>query len=125
MTRDRAFPSRLRAIMDARDLNQSDIARMVFGTTTNEKGNVVARNRSQVSRWMQGSTLPDDRSLRKLAEALEIPREELLPKKAPPPDATVEMRDLGEGRAHLRVDKVVPLAVAAKIVSMLAGVSDA
>lgn len=118
--RHNQFADRIKELRQSKDVRQSDVARAVFGTTTNERGNIVARNRSQVSRWEKGLALPDEKNIRKLAEFFGVMVSDLLPEAARPVNSGLKIEDMGGGRAHLVVDRVVPMRVAMQIGALLA-----
>lgn len=124
MAKDPAFPNRLQREMLKKQMSRSDLAREVFGTEVNSKGHTVARNRSQVTRWLKGDVQPDPQRLERLAEVFGMEPSELLSTGRAPLQPEVEMIQVGDGKVKLRIDKVVPFAVATKVLNMIAEAGD-
>jgi hypothetical protein len=76
----REFAKRLSGLLRAKRWNQSDLARAMYGETTESRtGKRVARGRDNVSGWIRGEVLPSDREMANLCHALEVDRGELVP----------------------------------------------
>lgn len=73
------FAKRLRATMDERGLNGSDVAARIWGRTVSSEGKNVARGRDRLSVWMNGHSEPSKANLGKLALALGVEASELMP----------------------------------------------
>lgn len=111
---------KLIALRRAKNMNQSEVAAAVFGTTTDGRRYTVSRNRSQVSKWERGMTRPDEKSVLKLAELFGVHPTDIVPETLmPEAPATYRVTDLGEGRARLFVDRVVSMNTAMKIMGMI------
>jgi len=118
------FAARLYSLMCERELNASGLARELWGTTTNEKGYEVAKGRERIHYWLKGRQLPDSENLGRLAHALRTRPEALVP------IPSIEEQTDGEyviqtipgypDKLHLRVDKVMDKAQAARIIALLA-----
>jgi transcriptional regulator with XRE-family HTH domain len=121
--RMQTFARKLHAAMTARGMSQSDLARAAFGEYTNAGGYTVAKNRDRVSVYLAGKSLPDAKNLELLAKALDMPVEELAPPEAVPaaireaPSLVMEAIPDQQGLVQLRLNKVLPLELAAKIVA--------
>lgn len=121
------FSRRLFQLMTDRGWSQSDLAREVWGERTNEKtGYKEAVNRDRISSYIRGRSYPDPKNLGKLAEALGVPPDELAPDVAA---ATVDRENpefqmtAVAGHADkvlLKVNKLVPMPLAAKIAVLIA-----
>lgn len=119
------FARKLHKHMVERGMSQSDLARAAFGTTTDPRGYTVARSRDRISSYLRGASLPDPINLQKIADALGINKEEL----APDLTASAVERENPElaltaiaghsDKVLLRVNKLVPLQVAARVISMI------
>jgi transcriptional regulator with XRE-family HTH domain len=111
--------------MAARGMSQADLARAAFGEHTTADGYVVAKNRDRVSVYLAGKSLPDANNLERLAKALGTTVEELAPPAAVPaalreaPSLIMEAVPDQQGFVQLRLDKVLPLELAAKIVALV------
>ncbi len=125
------FARRLHDLMNEQGLSQSDLARKAFGTTIDKRGYHVARNRDRVSVYLRGTSLPDPKNLARLADALGVDPDELTP------DITVAAIDRENpevamtaiaghsDKVHLRVNKLMPLSLASKIISMISEFDEA
>ncbi len=113
------FAKRLQAEMERKGWNQSELARQA---SVHMKGGRVGRD--SVSPYIRGKTLPGPLHLSGIAKALQVEPKDLIPNinmlsvdaKLPP----IEVKDLGEGKAWLRVNKAVPWSVAVKVMQMVA-----
>lgn len=112
MTRQE-FGRRLNALMLDRDWNQSDLARAAHV------------GRDSVSKYVNGLAFPTPLAVKKLAAALGVTREELLPntlmKALDDEHPAVELRQAAghPDKAWLRVNRAVPFDIAAKIVALI------
>mgnify|MGYP000284734941 FL=1 len=95
-----------RALMD-RGLNQTQAA------------NKCGVTRSNVSDWIIAKNLPSPANLKKLADGLDMKPEDLLPSDAynePESDLpTFSIRELGNGKVYIQVNRPVSKATASKI----------
>lgn len=57
----------------------SDLARKLWGTTTDSRGYTTPKNKALISRWERGESTPEPQNLKILADAFDIPVEELAP----------------------------------------------
>jgi transcriptional regulator with XRE-family HTH domain len=121
------FARKLHEIMTQKDMSGADLARRVFGEKVNKKtGYTEADGRDRISSYLHGKVFPEARTIRKIAEALNVPMEELAP------DATAAAVDrehlafsmntaVGHpGMTHLIVNMLVPMTLAAQIGGLLA-----
>jgi transcriptional regulator with XRE-family HTH domain len=121
------FARRLHEVLTEKNMSQSDLARKAFGEEVNKKtGYSGAKGRDRISAYLAGKTYPEPRTLQKIAEALNVTVEDLAPDALA---ATVDRENhaisinMVEGhpdKVHLVVNKLVPLAVAMEIGSILA-----
>ena len=122
-----AFGQRLRQLLDQKGWNYSDFARAVWGKTTTKSGYEVAKNRDRISVYVAGKAFPDPRNLKKMADALGIEIAELAPEhfgnamieQANPAYSITKVQG-EDNKVFLRVNKIVPETVAAKIMFLLA-----
>ena len=121
------FGKRLyQALLDA-DMSQSDLAREVFNETridpTTQYEVVVGRDR--ISQYVKGRQFPEPRTFKKICEVLGKKPEELAPtmvgstieRESP----SFEIKMIGDriDAVLLRINKIVPLALATKIGEMI------
>ena len=66
------FQVALEQAMMAAKLSQSDLARKMWGSTTNKRGHSVARNRDRISQYCAGVSYPGPEIMQKLADALGV-----------------------------------------------------
>ena len=120
------FAKRLHRAMLKKQLSQSDLARQIWGTVTDNRGYEVAKNRDRISVWLRGQATPDPQNLTKCAEVLGLKVEELAPdltaSAVERQNPEVQMTAMGghSDKVYLRINKLVSMAVAAKIVAMIA-----
>jgi transcriptional regulator with XRE-family HTH domain len=78
MTKEQ-FGRRLKAILDAKGLTAADVAAMIWGRKPDKRGIPRAVGSDRLSVWINGKSLPDKENLAKLAKALDMPTEKLMP----------------------------------------------
>jgi transcriptional regulator with XRE-family HTH domain len=71
------FRRRLLDVMAEKRMSQSDLARAIWGNTTDNRGRTVAANRDRISNYCNGKQYPEPETLIKLAQALSVPVERL------------------------------------------------
>jgi transcriptional regulator with XRE-family HTH domain len=119
------FARRLHKLMRAKNWNQSDLARVAFGTTEDARGYTVARGRDSISSYLRGTTIPDPKNRDKLAKALGVSPEELLPNglfdamEQEEPSLEIKQVVGHPGQAWLRVNQLVTFDQALKIAGIL------
>jgi hypothetical protein len=119
------FARRLHEAIVSRNMSPSDLAAEVWGRTTDSRGYNVAKGRDRISVYLQGKSVPDPKNLARIAEVLGMKVEELAPditastvEKENPEIAMTAIAGHAD-KVFLRVNKLVPLELAAKIISML------
>jgi transcriptional regulator with XRE-family HTH domain len=121
-----SFGRRLQRLLDQKGWNYSDLAREVWGKTTTKNGYEVAKNRDRISVYIAGKAFTDPRNLKRIADKLGVEIADLAPEHVG--DAMIEQplpaysitKVQGEGdKVFLRVNKLVPEHVAAKIMVLL------
>ena len=115
------FADWLRSAMAAKGWNASDLAREMWGTITDTRGQVVARNRDRIGTYLKGRSYPSPETLTKLSAALGEPPGNLL---APlhrvagvSPVGTFVW--LSNGSVRVRIDQEVSHETAMAIVNLL------
>ena len=73
-------PGKTRDLMTKLKLNNSALARRVWGVTTDSRGYTVARNRAEIGRYLKGSISPKPATVEKIARALDVSVEEVTDK---------------------------------------------
>jgi hypothetical protein len=143
----RAFAAVLDAAMKRIGVKPADLARMVWGTTVDSRGYTVPRNRDRIGSYLSAQSYPEPDNLRKLADALGVPVEELastrppaperpeVPRQNPPRRASSESGNPGEliltavpakpGRTILRVHREMSWKLASQIHSLIRQAEDA
>jgi transcriptional regulator with XRE-family HTH domain len=71
------FAKTLKACMQQAGINNSELARRVWGSITDNRGYSVARNRQRISDYLLGTSYPEPYNLWKIAGALGVPLEHL------------------------------------------------
>lgn len=82
--RYREFAIALRAAMNEAKVSASDLARIVWGSTTDKRGYSVARNRDRIGHYLSGTSYPEPENLQKIADALDVPVDDLASTRPPP-----------------------------------------
>jgi transcriptional regulator with XRE-family HTH domain len=107
------FGRRLFALMMSRSMSQSDLSR------------AASIGRDSVSTYVNGKTFPTPQALKKLADALGVQPEELLPNgmmsAMEDEHPAVELRQAAghADKAWLRVNRAMSFATAAKIIALI------
>jgi transcriptional regulator with XRE-family HTH domain len=119
------FSRRLHEAMIKKGLSQSDLAAMIWGRTKDQRGYDVAKGRDRISVWLRGKAIPDPQNLKKLADTLELDVAELAPDitaatvEKENPEIAMTMIAGHADKVFLRVNMLVPLALASKVIAML------
>lgn len=115
------FARRLYELRTDRGLSQSDLARMVWGETTDKRGYTVAKNRARISAYESGEHYPDQENLLALANALNVSAEDLAPDlyaaavDHDKPEISLTAVTGHPDKVHYQLNTLIPLAVAAEI----------
>ncbi len=116
----REFGKRLQNAMMERGWNQAELARAATRHTAGKK-----LSRANVSNYIRGVALPGPMYLRALSKALGMNSEELLPARAYPTvdehAPPLDVKELDNGLAWLRVNQAVDWEVALKVLGLLKG----
>ena len=114
-------------------MNASDVARRVWGTTKDRRGYDVARNRDRIGHYLNGTSYPEPDNLAKLAEALDLPIEDLQIEKPgtllagagasypgrQPTSVQLTMLPDNLGKSRLQVDRMLDTDLAVRIFQMI------
>ena len=120
------FARRLHHYMTQRGWTQSDLAREVWGERMNSRGYKEAKGRDRISVFLKGNTMPETTTLEALAKALDVTPEDLCPeqhRKAmawEPHAISLTVAPGHTNKARLVIDRIVPFAVGAEIIAILA-----
>lgn len=108
--------------MAERDLTESDLAKRIWGTMKDEKGNTVAVNRQALNKYLRGTVVPRRTTLRKIAKALGVPDASLIFQNDPLDrvGSGLLVSRIDNRNSRLEVSLVVPSDVAADVVQQLA-----
>ena len=114
----RDFGQRLQSLITEKGWNQSELARRAADHMPDGKF-----GRDNVSNYVRGLVLPGPAHLHAMAKALGVKQPDLLPARGVPSvDAKMpefEMRDVGAGKAWLRINQQVDFGVALEIARLL------
>jgi integrase/transcriptional regulator with XRE-family HTH domain len=122
----------LKKARENRGETQADVARNIWGEITDSRGYATGRNRNLIRLWERGESLPRPQSLPMLAEALEIPVEDLAKareagralhrrqSRSPEPDFSAAAVAGRPDLVLMSVKAIVPIGDFAKIVSDVA-----
>lgn len=116
------FSEKLQQLMAERDLTESDLAKRIWGTMKDEKGNTVAVNRQALNKYLRGTVVPRRTTLRKIAKALGVPDASLIFQNDPLDrvGSGLLVSRIDNRNSRLEVSLVVPSDVAADVVQQLA-----
>jgi len=120
------FHARLATLLELRGMNQSDLARAVWGEVKNKQGLMVARNRDRISQYLAGKSNPEPDNLRRMAKALGVKPEELAPDlvaeaiRGTKPEVAFHAVSGHPDKVVLTINTIVPMQLAVKIVGDLA-----
>jgi len=115
------FSKNLHKFLNERDMTQSDLARAIWGETTTPDGKTVAKGRDRISVYLKGNVVPAPATLRKLAEALDVPVEELAPDimgvavDRDNPEFAVSTIAGHPDKSYVRLNKLMPFRYALEI----------
>ena len=117
------FNERLRQVRENNGLSQSELARAVWGTTTDTRGYTVAKNRDRVSAYEGNRAKPSAKNLTALADVLKIDEADLAPdivsgRAFSEPTPAIELRVVGDG-TFIKVNAKVSAEVALEVVALL------
>lgn len=118
----RLFARNLRRLRESKGWSQSDLARKVWGTTVDQRGYTVARNRDLISSYERAVYLPKSLTIDKIANILGVPASTLLPDTADSNERLNEPFDLVPGKANLarlEITALVSIATALKVLQCL------
>ncbi len=110
--------------------SQSELAREVWGSTTDKRGYSVARNRDRISQYEMGNTQPTGMNLIKIAKALGKDPADLAPGFVAArvdrehPALAMHMVEGKPNQVHLQVNMLTSLALASKVIAMLSEKSE-
>jgi transcriptional regulator with XRE-family HTH domain len=88
-----------------KNLSAAEVARRVWGTSTDKRGYEVAKNRDRIGHYLAGTSYPEPENLQKLADAIDVPVERLGIGNRPRP-ITREPRGVKEAINQLQPDDV-------------------
>ena len=121
-----SFASNLRRLRLDANLSQSDLARKIWGDTTDSRGYTVARNRDRISYYEAKKAVPEAHTLKVIADVLGTTVEELAPDliardtdKQKDPEISMAMVKDRTDLVHLRVNTLCTLGLASKIIALL------
>lgn len=115
------FAERLQRVMTERNLNQSDLAKKIWGEMKDERGYTVAKGRQQIGRYLSGKAEPNMSTKRRLAEAAGVPLVALDPESDPTnrPGSGIYVEAVDNNDSRIEINIVVPKAVAKQVVEIL------
>lgn len=106
--------------------SQSDLARKVWGETTDGRGYKVARNRDLISVYEKGKAAPTHDNLTKLAKVLGTTADALAPgllsernHPSVPPAVQMTVIEGQPDRVRLQINTTIPFELASKIMTLL------
>ena len=106
--------------MNKKGFNNSDLARAVWGETTDSKGYIVARNRDRIGVYLKGQGFPEASTLAKIAKVLDTTAEELAPHTAAAEvDGNEFSTNLVGDCMHVQMNMMLPLPIANEIARLV------
>jgi transcriptional regulator with XRE-family HTH domain len=121
---DPAFRDRLQRLMRDKGKTQADLARQIFGTTEEIRGDQVyevPRNRQTFSKYLSGKSYPSEETKRKLADALGVTMMELFPNDDPEnkPGSGITFKQLNKRDALLELHVELPVDKAMEVIRIV------
>lgn len=120
------FRRNLRQARLNKGLSMSELARSIWGETTDSRGYTVALHRDRITKWESGAQVPTPANLAVLAAALEMTVEELAPdlmakSVEADSDPSIQMTFVAgyPDRVHLVINTLTSLAKASQIIALL------
>ena len=121
------FAKLLRNAMLDRKMNASDLARAIWGTTTDPRGYEVAKNRDRVGAYLAGTGYPSRETLPRLCEAVgldptlvPLPTRSSAPREfAGTPDVTITLLTEHPGMCSMYIRKVIPVDIGMQIMTLV------
>jgi len=121
------FGEKIHAAMLRKQMNVSDLARAIWGTVTDYRGFVVAKNRDRAGFYVQGKSYPNEENLKKLAHALDLDVEELrvekpafiVHKKAENPNMKLTVMASEPNKALLEINLLLPTKGALEVLELV------
>lgn len=98
---------RINEKMQEKNWNQSDLAR------------AAGIGRDSVSTYIRGMVMPTPANLKQLADALNCKPEDLLPASEREQETMFELRQTGDGRVFVKINRAVSIQQAASIFEIL------
>jgi transcriptional regulator with XRE-family HTH domain len=87
-------------------LSAAEVARRVWGTSTDKRGYEVAKNRDRIGHYLAGTSYPEPENLQKLADAVNVPVDKLAIAERPRPLLTRPPRSVKETIAELQPENI-------------------
>jgi transcriptional regulator with XRE-family HTH domain len=129
----KAFAAKINALLDQKNMSQSDLARAIWGTDKNKTaktGYVVQYGRDRISNYCRGEAIPTARALKELSVALNVAPNDLLhgggygptrqpTKEAPVNDINLSVVAGAPEMLRLQLDVLLPAAIAAQLASVV------
>lgn len=120
------FSRRLHYALLKKGMSQSDLARKIWNATrTGSDGFAQVVGRDRISSYINRKSMPSPATLQKIADALGMPVAELAPNltasavEKESPSLELKMVEGHTDKVLLRINQLVPLSVAAKIVGLI------
>ena len=119
------FAKILREAMMRNGLSASEVARRVWGTSKDNRGYDVAKNRDRIGHYLAGTSYPEAKNLCKLALAVGLTAEDLAIERplnltrAREPAGDLRFELFPGGRARLQFDRVINSTLALQILTLI------
>ena len=123
------FAQALQHAMLKNKLSASEVARRVWGTTTDSRGYEVARNRDRIGHYMAGTSYPEPENLELLAKAIGVSTDELTIERPDPPAVARVTRQTADlhltaaidepTKARLQLDRILDWETALRILQLV------
>jgi hypothetical protein len=125
------FARTLLEAMARKRMNNSTLARAVWGTYVNPQGFTVAKNRDRIGQYLVGASYPKPETLKRIAKALDLDPKTLEVDNLPGAGPTARARSLSpsefnitvvaghHGRALVQTNKLMSMARALKMLELI------
>ncbi len=126
MSKLESFGDRLYRILLDRNMSQTDLARLVFNESRYDKrGYEVVVGKDAISQYINGKATPTPKRLKRIADALKVPVDELAPEllasTRPGAASAIKIEAIAGhiDKVLLQIRRIVPLETAVRIAGVL------
>lgn len=121
---DPGFRDRLQRLLREKGMTQADLARIIFGTTQEIRGDQVydvPKNRQTFSKYLSGKAYPSEATKQKMSDALEVSMAQLFPLDDPigRPGSGITLSQISKRDALLELRVEMPIEKAMEVIKIV------